>query len=70
MRLTGYVQKIEAQRTNHDNPQSAQTERVTIKIYQSNVPMYDSFTVPNLCGLKLNDEVAIDVTVAGKAKAA
>lgn len=62
MRLTGYIQKIEAQRVDSTNPKSAQVPEVVIKVHESHKIMYDSFAVPNLGGFKLNDEVDIEVT--------
>jgi hypothetical protein len=68
MRLTGYVQKIEARRADVNDRRA--DEMVTIKVYEAKTVMYDSFIVPNSSMLKLNDEVVIEVTAAGKAKAA
>lgn len=56
MRLTARVTKLESGKSYTDG-----LERVTIKINESNAPMYSDFVVPNVDHLQLDDMLDIDV---------
>lgn len=64
MRLTGTVVKLESGRGAVDG-----LERVTIKLNESDKPMFDSFTVPNVDHLEMDDEVSLVVLVNVAARA-
>lgn len=57
MTLTGRVTKLESAQSYTDK-----LERVTIQLNEANI-MYRDFVVPNVDGLKLDDEVEMSVKV-------
>lgn len=63
MNLTGRVTKLESAQSYIDK-----TERVTILLNEATSPMYRDFVVPNVDGLKLDDELEISVKVVAHVK--
>lgn len=62
MTLTGRVTKLESAQSYTDK-----LERVTIQLNEANI-MYRDFVVPNVDGLKLDDEVEMSVKVVVNVK--
>lgn len=61
MNLTGTVTKVSSGRLEADR-----LERITVKVNESTSPMYGEFIVPNVDGLKLDDQIEMTLRIAAK----